>query len=103
MKTLKDKKVIDRIFKEGDKISTPSIYAKFIEGNSEILISVPVRLFKRAVHRNRIKRLLRESIRTKKIGNYSIALVYNKDEIDSFSNIEKDVEKIFNKLNFSTN
>ena len=37
MKSLKDKKVIDRLFSEGEKIYTPTINAKFISGNPELL------------------------------------------------------------------
>ena len=98
MKTLKDKKVIDRIFSEGKKIYTPSVYAKFIEGDSEVLIIVPIRLFKRAVDRNKIKRMIRESVRTQTNKNLSIALVYNSDKLEDFNKIRNDVEKIFNQL-----
>ncbi len=98
MKTLKDKKVIDRIFREGKKIQISSVYAKFIEGNSEVLISVPIKKFKRAVDRNKIKRMLRELVRTKTNKNISIALVYNSDKLEDFNKVRNDVDKIFNKL-----
>ena len=103
MKSLKNKEVIDEIFKVGKKVSTKTIYAKFIVGEPEIVISAPMKLFKRAVDRNRIKRLVRESIKNKINNDFSIAFVYNTDKIESFSTIEKDIKIIFDKLNFSRN
>lgn len=101
MKSLKDKKTIEKIFSDGKKIYTPTINAKFISGSPEIMISVPIRLFKKAVDRNRLKRLIRESVRNKSNDKFSIALIYNSDKIESFDVIEKDVNKIFNNLKLS--
>jgi ribonuclease P protein component len=101
MKSLKDTKTIEKIFSDGKKIYTPTINAKFILGSPEIMISVPIRLFKKAVDRNRLKRLIRESVRNKFNDKFSIALIYNSSKIESFDVIEKDVNKIFNNLKLS--
>ena len=67
-----EKKLIDRLFKEGNnffqfpfkviylRLDEPAVYP------AKILISVPKRNFKRAVDRNRIKRLIREAYRKNK-------------------------------------
>lgn len=101
MKSLKDKKVIDRLFSEGRKIYTPTVNAKFISGEPEVMISVPIRLFKRAVDRNRLKRVIRELVRNKVNSQFSIALIYNSNKIESTELIEKDINKIFNNLKLS--
>ena len=70
MKPLKDKKIIDRLFIEGKKIYTPSINVRFLICESQVLISVPTRIFKRAVDRNKVKRLIRESLKDIKNNDY---------------------------------
>ena len=101
MKSLKDKKTIDKLFSEGEKIYTPTINAKFITGDPEVMVSAPIRLFKKAVDRNRVKRLIRESIKDKVNTNFTIALIYNLDKIESLDVIKKDIDKIFNNLKLS--
>jgi ribonuclease P protein component len=96
MKSLKDKNIISNLFISGRKIYTPTINAKFLPGEPEVMVSVPIRLFKRAVDRNAIKRMIREATRTKVNPGLSIALVYNSDKIEDFKTIESDINKIFN-------
>jgi ribonuclease P protein component len=98
MKSLKDKNIISNLFISGRKIYTTTINAKFLPGDPEVMVSVPIRLFKRAVDRNMIKRMIREAARTKVNPGFSIALVYNSDKIEDFKTIESDVTKIFNSL-----
>jgi ribonuclease P protein component len=98
MKSLKDKNIISNLFISGRKIYTTTINAKFLPGEPEVMISVPIRLFKRAVDRNMIKRMIREVARTKVNPGFSIALVYNSDKIEDFKTIESDISKIFNSL-----
>lgn len=99
MKSLTNKKVITELFVSGKKLYTPTINAKFIKGNPEVMISVPIRLFRKAVDRNRIKRIIREIVRNKTNSQYSIALIYNSNKIEDTKDIERDINKIF--LNFS--
>lgn len=71
---IKSRKLIDRLFKgERQGVTCYPIRALFverepIEGQAQvnILVSVSKRKFKRAVHRNRVKRLLREAYRLNK-------------------------------------
>lgn len=100
MKSLKNKSKIEELFTSScvKKAYSTSVRARFVKGDGEVLISVPSKIFKRAVDRNRIKRLIRESIKDKKVANQNIALIYNLSEISDFSTIKKDINKIFDKL-----
>ena len=98
MKSLKSKAIIDELFTSGKKSYNKTVNARFLPGEPEILISVPIRLFKRAVDRNRIKRLMRESARKYENRGYFIALVYNSEKIEDFATIDNDINKIFNNL-----
>ena len=66
-KKLKSKKATDQLFSNGSSIRKgPLRVVYFIEtqaGEHQIGVSVGKRFFKRAVDRNRIKRLMRESYR----------------------------------------
>lgn len=56
----------DRLFQKGDLRSHPLFYLKFLPNNltySRFGFAVGVKLFKKAVKRNRVKRLMRELIR----------------------------------------
>ena len=53
-------------------------------GSSRIVVSVPKRLFKRAVKRNLLKRRIRESYRRQKGllgGNFDILFIYTSPEV----------------------
>lgn len=70
---------------------------------SRIMISVPKRLFKRAVKRNLLKRRIREAYRTQKalLGDThaDILFQYNTTEILSSAQISELVKSILNKIN----
>ena len=70
---LKSKKTIELLFKNGNIINEFPVKAVWIKTTlpekdavSQVSFSVPKRLFKKAIDRNRIKRLLRESYRLNK-------------------------------------
>lgn len=99
MKSLKNKKVIDSLFTDkASRSNTSMIRSRFIKGESEVMISVPKKIFKKAVDRNRIKRMMRESIRTKKNLGFTIAFIYNSENIESFEKIDNDIKKIFENI-----
>lgn len=74
-----------------------------------ILTSVSKKRFKRAVKRNRVKRLIREAYRLNKNEfiefaaqsgkSFDIAFLYLKSELPTYSEIEKAVLKTINTLN----
>lgn len=74
-----------------------------------ILTSVPKKRLKKAVERNRIKRLMREAYRLNKHlldtdfvvrdKGVDIAMVYIKDTVATYSEIEKGVKKALNEMN----
>lgn len=71
------------------------------EGFPEILVSVPKRNFKKAVLRNRIKRLTREAYRLQKTTfqcKTCIAFLYVGKEVPEFSQVYRAIGNILDKL-----
>ena len=71
------------------------------EINNQVLISVPKRKVRRAVHRNRIKRLIRESYRKQKSllsSSYSLAFVYMGTEEISYTQVSQLVDALLKQL-----
>lgn len=108
------KQVIDELFNSGNTIKSYPLIAiyKQVEFNDEtpfkIVFSAPKRTFRKAVQRNRIKRICREAVRMNKqiLESYlnesktqlALFLVYSsKDELNH-SQLEKKVVKLFNAL-----
>jgi len=110
---VKSKKEISRIFNTGIFFYSEYISMGFVESidknqkSHKVAISVPKKIFKLAVSRNKLKRLIRESYRLNKhILNknetsvyYNIIFIYRNKEIQSFENIQEDTIKLLKKLN----
>lgn len=110
---------IGRLFTEGKAfIAYPlrivySVHEKIDNTPVKVMVSVPKKRFKRAVKRNRLKRLMRESYRLNKLKitefcmekNISLQIAFNyvSDEEMDFKTIESKMivalQKIENKLN----
>lgn len=104
-------KAIDTLFAAGESfIAYPLrvVYIIYDESVAEdqrasVMISVSKRKFKRAVKRNRVKRMVREAYRLNKHGlttllqnnnkRIDIAFLYLKDELPEYSEIEKSILK----------
>jgi ribonuclease P protein component len=98
MDTLKDKKVIKNLFENGKTISGGIVIAKYLgDVNKGILFTVSSKKFKRAVDRNRIKRLMRESARKYDLQK-SVAFIYVSSEVRSQKEVDISINKIFNGL-----
>lgn len=97
MKTLKNKKVISELFTKGKYLSNDKVLAKYLDSEPGFLFTVSSKKFKKAVDRNRIKRLLRESV--KDINpNKSIALIYTGNTLPDFKDIKKSVDLVIRKI-----
>lgn len=111
-KRLKSKKKIQRLFESGQRIKKYPISAiYFIDPSSnqfELAVSVPKKLHKKAVHRNLLKRRMREAFRLhqgnlKINGKLEVMLIYTSNEICDFEKIEKSVLYIISSLNSLSN
>lgn len=111
-------KSIDRLFLKGDSfIAYPLRVVYFLEEREEekndlsvssVLVSVSKKKFKRAVKRNRVKRLIREAYRLNKTQfldsvelenkQIEIAFLYLKSELPTYEEIEKAMMKALTTL-----
>ena len=93
--TLKNKAVIDNLFATGKSVSDKIVMLKFVDSTeTKFLFAVSSKKFKRAVDRNRIKRLMRESASKVSIIGKNVAFVYRGDGIPTFSEINKSITKL---------
>jgi len=108
---LKSKKLIKRLFNEGQSISKFPLKLIYLEtelpDNVKIQagVTVPKKNFKSAVKRNRIKRLLRESYRLNKYlifnnieGNFAFLILYLGKELPQYHEVEENMKFIFQKF-----
>ncbi len=85
---LKSRKLLNRVFAEGKSINVYPIKITFTLKEVETISAAQVgvgsssRYFKKAVHRNRIKRLLRESYRLQK--HRLLELIPEKKQLNAF-------------------
>lgn len=115
----KDKRVtgrerVGRLFKDGKGFIAFPFRVSYLlcereEQGAALLVSVPKRRLKRAVDRNRVKRLAREAFRLNQhLLQYDllpegygvdVALVYVKNEVASYKEVEAGVKKGLDMLN----
>ncbi|WP_224488129.1 ribonuclease P protein component [Robertkochia flava] len=108
---LKSQKLIEAVFTEGSSVSKyplKLVYrrAEFQEDTKvQIAVTVPKRRFKKAVDRNRIKRLLREAWRLGKWQwipelqkPYAMVFIYTGSDIPDFITMEKTIGKLMKKF-----
>ena len=113
---LKRKKLIDLLFKEGQKVSSYPLllfYSKtplYEEGIPlQAGVSVAKRNHKRAVTRNRIKRIMREVYRKNKTDfqtndtTFAFMFIYTGREVMTYAEMEKAMLKLISKFNAKEN
>ena len=110
---LKSRKTIEQLFSEGKSLSAYPIRAVYVFSNNynhlQTGFSVSSRNFKKAVDRNRIKRLLREAYRLQKNDleksilakacRLSIFLIYTGKELPTYSEIYNACGSILQRIN----
>ena len=95
---------IAQLYKEGKRFVVWPLRVTWqpTEGETQVLIWAPKSLFKRAVKRNRIRRLMREAYRLNQdlLGelHYRIAFNYMDKEEQTFATINKAVCKSLKKI-----
>tara|TARA_Y100000389_G_C17453966_1_gene516768 strand:- start:1191 stop:1484 length:294 start_codon:yes stop_codon:yes gene_type:complete len=91
--SLKNKKVIDNLFTKGKSTMVGNVLVKVYDGTPGFVFAVSTKNFKRAVDRNRIKRLMRNEVKgitpTK-----SVAIVYVGKEMPKKTGIRNFILKI---------
>ncbi len=112
---IKSKKEMSRIFSDGIFFYSDILYVGVTENidksqnHHKIAVTVSKKLFKSAVKRNKIKRLIRESYRLNKsilyenrkneVLFYNLIFIYKKKEILSFRDIQQSVIQLLKKVN----
>jgi ribonuclease P protein component len=123
MERLKSRKQIEQLFKEGKRISIPPYRVYYLLNalfnaqqamfNIQLGVGVPGKVFKKAVDRNRIKRLTREAWRLQKndaVANglkeklrvagkhLDVFLIYTGKELPDFKMVKEKVGVVLKKL-----
>ena len=102
------KKGIERLLAKGRHGSVGNIRFIYAADNGQetnrLLVSVPKKLFKRAVKRNLLKRRIRESWRRLKHGlqtekHMDVLIIYSTKEILTYQEIYECIEKVIERLN----
>lgn len=111
---IKSKLVLEKVYNEGLVLKSYPLKIKYLEldfkvgSNLQIVISVPKRIVKKAIARNRIRRQLKEIYRMNKaalLAHYSdqkqglaLFLIYTGKEKYSFEHLEKKLKELISKL-----
>ena len=112
---LKSRKAIGQLFKTGKRLKGYPVGVSYLfsdnieeESTIRILVSVPKRSVKKAVHRNRIKRQMREAYRTQKHDVLAmvkaqakvlhLAFVYQCDHSSDFTVISEKIKQHLSRL-----
>jgi ribonuclease P protein component len=111
---LKSRKLIEQLFSEGNKfgIAPFRVFYLYTENKKMLLqfgVGVSSRNFKKAVDRNRIKRMIREAYRLQKgvlqnslkekNGELFLFIIYTGKEIPGYAEVHSKTQKVLDKLN----
>ncbi len=107
---LKSRKKISQLFVEGNSVKSFPIKMIYLPDaeltENKVAFSVPKRNFKLAVHRNKVKRLLRESYRLNQLDFfkdhqqcYNIMFIYMRNTLPKYDEVDTSLKKLFIKFN----
>jgi ribonuclease P protein component len=89
------KSEVEKLFKTGKKVYTKTFkIVSMPSSDSVVIISAPIKIFKRANKRNRVKRLIREAIKGRDFTGKMICIIYNSSEIKTFLEIKSELDNI---------
>jgi|SRR5690554_3448582 len=108
------KTVMSSVYEKGEIVKSYPFLMRYLpvelktEAPFQIVISVPKRRFKKAVDRNRIKRLIKEAVRKKKHilersleereEQLAVFLIYTGQKEESYQKISNKIETVFLRL-----
>jgi ribonuclease P protein component len=111
---LKSRKLIEQVFRDGKSFTVSSIKIFYLQPHApldfpvKVAVGVSARNFKKAVERNRIKRLLREAYRTEKLllhqylkehnRQISIFLLYTDKLLPDYAALKTKMRLLFEQL-----
>ena len=98
------KKAMETLFGQGKGLGSGCIRCRYLfrkgDEHSRIIVSVPKRLFKRAVKRNLLKRRMREAYRRQKglLFGTDLLFIYSSPEVLPYETIFADMENLLSLL-----
>ncbi|WGD35817.1 ribonuclease P protein component [Olleya sp. YS] len=104
---LKSQKAIEQLFAEGQSISAYPLRMVYLKNDDALKVGVSVskRYFKKAVDRNRIKRLLREGYRLNKtmlidnnIDHCTLMILYISKDMPDFKLVDAKIKTLLSKF-----
>lgn len=111
---LKSRKLMERVFKSGKRWNKYPFRVSYLfddppmEDSIKFGCSAPIRNFKKAVDRNRVKRLLKEAFRLEKHllvdllkqknARLVIFVIYTAPDLPTFENIQSAIDELIVKL-----
>lgn len=111
---LKSKKIIESLYNDGETVKQFPFLVKFCKQELpskevfQVVFSVSKRKFKKAPDRNRIKRLMRETVRKNKHGlekylktnneQLALFLIYTNTEIMTYEEMNRKIVLLFERL-----
>ena len=111
LEKLKSKKKIEQLFLEGSSVTAFPLRLMYLQSsfkdgtNIKISVSVSKRNFKKAVDRNRIKRLMREAYRLNKNSyfnnittQYALMILYIGTDKPKFKTLETKIKLLFEQF-----